>query len=351
MSHATKYRIKDSPYWYISYTDPSGKRIQKSLKTKDARLADEKINELRYDLDRGALGLKPRPKDSSIEKAVQDYLVTCQANHSAGTQRIDRITLERFTEFCAQKRITTLQAITLPSLERFKLARKEVSGAATVNREIGVVKSFLSRMMVEGRLTHCPFKDANGKNLLHPFKLTNPKIRFLDKEEIARIFEVEKRPRWVGIIQVALNTGMRKAEIQHLTWDKVDLKRKIITIADEGSFRPKNRRVRHIPINSQAEAALAALERKGRYVFGVVDGSRPFWLNFDKQFRKILERAKIKDFRFHDLRHTFASHLVMNGADLATVQALLGHSDIRTTMIYAHLSQDHKKKAIDLLRF
>lgn len=83
----------------------------------------------------------------------------------------------------------------------------------------------------------------------------------------------------------------------------------------------------------------------GPYVFANKEG-RPFKKVY-KGFKAALKRAGINNFTFHDLRHTFASHLVMNGADLKTVQELLGHKTFNMTLRYAHLSPDHKRKAVD----
>ncbi len=87
---------------------------------------------------------------------------------------------------------------------------------------------------------------------------------------------------------------------------------------------------------------------KSAYVFAV-DGKLPTKRGVQSRFRAALKRAGIKDFRFHDLRHTFASHLVMNRADLKTVQELLGHKTFSMTLRYAYLSSDHKRKAVENL--
>lgn len=350
MPHVTKYRVEGSPYWYISYNDASGRRVRKSLKTSDRILADEKVNELRYEMDRGALGLRPRAAAVSLRQAADDYLVSCEANHAEGTRGIDRLALNRLVEFCKNKKIDSAAGITLALLEKYKIARREEKAEpSTINREITVVKSFVNRLLAEGRLYQNPFKDLAGKNLLKPFKITNKKIRFLNHDEIKRLLAIERRPRWLGIIGLALNTGMRKAEIQHMTRDKADFGSRLITVADEGAFRPKSRRIRYIPMNRASEAILRSVKVRGPYFFGVKDGARPFVNNFDLQFRKILGRAKIEGFRFQDLRHTFASHFIMSTGDLKALQEILGHSKIETTMIYAHLRQDHKRKAMEML--
>jgi integrase len=139
---------------------------------------------------------------------------------------------------------------------------------------------------------------------------------------------------------------MRRGEILSLTWDQVDLDSGIITVE-----KSKNDGIRHIPINKQLtnEFNAVKINSAGRYVFSKKSGEP--YRDIRASFQSALKRAGIKDCRFHDLRHTFASHLVMNGTDIATVKELLGHKSITMTMRYAHLSQEHKQKAVESLPF
>jgi integrase len=148
------------------------------------------------------------------------------------------------------------------------------------------------------------------------------------------------------MIIVALNTGMRLGEILSLTWDRVDFERGVITVE-----RSKNDGVRHIPINKQLTEELEAVKliATGKYVFSKSTGE-PF-KDIKNGFWSTLRRSGIRKCRFHDLRHTFASHLVMNGTDITTVKELLGHKTISMTMRYAHLSKEHKQQAVDSLEF
>jgi integrase len=105
-----------------------------------------------------------------------------------------------------------------------------------------------------------------------------------------------------------------------------------------------------LDINQTLRDSLTALPRHitSPYVFWQGEDGKRF-MDVRRSFRSALKRAGIKDFRFHDLRHTFASHLIMKGADITTVKELLGHRDIKMTMRYAHLADDVKKDAVKLL--
>jgi integrase len=167
----------------------------------------------------------------------------------------------------------------------------------------------------------------------------NKRLRFLSVEEKDKLLaSCGERVRPVALI--ALNAGMRLGEILALPWSLVDLLHGLIHIPDS-----KNNEPRHLPINDELRACLKKLPRSGPFVFGFLDGTQR--RSCRTAFDNALEAAKIKDFHFHDLRHTFASHLVMAGVDLVTVKELLGHKSISTTMRYSHLAPSHLTKAVE----
>lgn len=140
---------------------------------------------------------------------------------------------------------------------------------------------------------------------------------------------------------LALNTGMRKGELTALTWDDIDLSNKVLTVR---AGYAKSGEARHIPLNSEALTVLRTMRKhqsgQGR-LFDV--GS------ITKAWKGVLLAAEIEDFRFHDLRHTFASNLVMAGVALNTIRELMGHSEIEMTLRYAHLAPSHKAEAVATL--
>jgi integrase len=146
-------------------------------------------------------------------------------------------------------------------------------------------------------------------------------------------------------INVALLKGMRAQEEWQLKWGDIDFHQEILAVCDS-----KSGEGRHIPINANLLQVLRSLPRRldNPYVFyGRKTGERV--MDKPKNWEKWLAEANIQDFHWHDLRHTFASRLVMKGANLYDVQKLLGHKTIEMTMRYAHLSPDHLKKALNLL--
>jgi integrase len=163
---------------------------------------------------------------------------------------------------------------------------------------------------------------------------------FGSKEEANRLIE-GCRGSFRALVIVALHTGMRKGELLNLTWANADLDQGFIHIG-----ATKNGEVRSIPMNETVWTVFSNLRKENNtsWVFHDEQG-QPF-RDTHKKFLWACKRAKIQDFRFHDLRHTFASWLVMDGVPLGTVSHLLGHKSILMTMRYSHLSPEHRMGAL-----
>ena len=137
---------------------------------------------------------------------------------------------------------------------------------------------------------------------------------------------------------------MRRGEILSLKWHDIDFKRNIIYL-----LNTKNSDKREIPMNEEVKTALITVRKhpSSPYLFYNKDGSQI--CDVKKSFFTAMQKSGIRNFRFHDLRHTFASHLVMLGVDLNTVRELMGHKSLNMTLRYSHLSPNHKRRAIENL--
>ncbi|QJY36942.1 site-specific integrase [Vibrio europaeus] len=149
------------------------------------------------------------------------------------------------------------------------------------------------------------------------------------------------------LVITAINTGLRRGELLALKWGDIDFEQQYLSVRAQNA---KAKKSRNIPLNDTVLEVLESWQlqnKKREYVFAsrsdvpIKDIKKP-WL-------RVLQEAKITDFRFHDLRHHFASKLVMVGVDLNTVRELLGHSDLKMTLRYAHLAPEHKAAAVSLI--
>jgi|HubBroStandDraft_4_1064222.scaffolds.fasta_scaffold146570_2 integrase len=251
---------------------------------------------------------------------------------------------------------------------------KNSKSIETVNRDIAMLKAALSKAVLWGLIDRHPLEKLR---LLKSDR--SGKVRFLssDEETILRNAAINRETRikaerdshnkWLKdrghelrddlnqhvfvdhlrpMILLSMNTGIRRGEIFSLKWENVDFERALLTI--EGAYA-KSGKTRHIPLNSEALQVLKDWRKQTKshdLVFHNKDGER--FDNIKKGWTAILGE-EIKNFRWHDLRHHFASRLVMAGVDLNTVRELLGHSDMAMTLRYAHLAPEHKANAVEKL--
>ena len=219
----------------------------------------------------------------------------------------------------------------------FIVKQRQSVKPAMVNRELALLKHMCTKAVEWGYLKANPLKSV--KFLKEP----PGRLRYLTREEMdALITACSSHLR--SIVVVALHTGMRKGEILGLTWQDIDFGAGTITV-----HHTKNNEPKVIPMNRTLYEELQRLPRHlhSDYVFCNPQG-QPYD-EVKRSFKTACRKAGIKDFRFHDLRHTFASYLVMHNVNLKTVQHLLGHKDIRMTLRYSHLSREHLQAAVGSL--
>ena len=322
--------------WYIDFTfkkqrireciGPSRKGAEKVIAKRKAEIAENKFLDIRKD-----------PEPVKFHDFAVEYLQWSKANKKPATYDKDMSvmrTLER--EFGSK----TLQEITTWHIEKWKSARKEDHNVASVNRELAVFKHFLGRAVEWGKLKENPAKRVKL------FKGVTSRIRYLMPPEVHTLLS-----NCEGMVQdistVAVHTGMRKSEILDLMPEHVDLEKRIVSALDT-----KNHERRDVPIDRTVRDILARLmqgRERGTYIFHSSTGTRFGRCALHSSFHEALKKSGITDFHFHDLRHTFASNLVMAGKDLNTVRELLGHKDLKMTLRYAHLAPNLKREAVDTL--
>jgi integrase len=179
-------------------------------------------------------------------------------------------------------------------------------------------------------------------------------------EDIYKILEVSKGHYFHSLFLVATNTGLRRGEIAGLCWDKVNFQTRLIEISrlrdrnGLGDLTKTFKGRRFIPMNAVVRAHLLELQKVAQGDLVVVDEhGRAFDVNhLFRDFGRFLRLAKIKEhFLFHDLRHTFASHFMMNGGNIYDLQKILGHTSQEMTQRYAHLAPEHLIQASNVVSF
>lgn len=171
----------------------------------------------------------------------------------------------------------------------------------------------------------------------------------ISEGEVSLILE-ECEDAWARDIYLfLLYTGLRIGEAQNLEWGDVDFEARRIIVRSKDFWKPKGREERTIPMHDVVYRLLVNKERKSRWVFTRQDGGKLNVHSLETKFRRQLTRLGIQNANLHTWRHTFASYLMMRTGNIRAVQKLLGHRSIRTTEIYAHLSDRHLHHVVSML--
>lgn len=322
---------KKNGNYFIDYRDENRKRHREKVGP-DYKRAQEALAARKGEIVQGRFGLKGEKPSLRLRDFSNRYLEYSRTNKKSHER--DFHSLKHLNAYFGNKR---LAEITPWLIEKYKRKRSKEAKPATVNRELACLKHLFSMAIKWNEATDNPVRKVKL------FKEKNESLRYLSIGEISRLVDHcndDLKP----IVITAIHTGMRKGELLNLTWDMVDLHQNMITLADT-----KNDEVRKIPMTGKLTELFESLKLSdgNRWVFKKRDGTR--YKNFQEAFQRAKKKAGLSDIKFHTLRHTFASHMVMSGADLVTVKELLGHKSIKMTMRYSHLSQEHKRKAIRVL--
>jgi len=176
----------------------------------------------------------------------------------------------------------------------------------------------------------------------------NKIVRYLSNDERIALLKACQAATWDKLyllVLMGMTTGMRKSEMLNLKWSDIDFDKSLAILSDSKNGEA---RLNAIPNTTMVELKKFRKIGNGLIFSGLrnnVETGKPF--EFKKQWQGALRRAEITNFRFHDLRHTSASYLIMNGASLKEVAEVLGHKSTQTTDRYAHLSTEHKSKLVE----
>ncbi len=332
--------FKRGSRWGISYTDPRGRQVRKMV-SPYKESAERILKKIEMDIIEGKyLDIKKNEKVLFEDFAAQ--YVKMHVRLQLKGKRNQEYTIRQLIAEFKGRRLDQIDPI---MVRQYMARRLEGARPATVNRALQTLKSMFNRAIEWGML-HKANPAAGVRNLPQ----NNSRCRWLTEEEQERLLTC-CQPLTRIIVLIALKTGMRWGEIISLKWKQspcsnyVDFEKNVIFIHESMT---KTQRSRHIPLISVVRQALNTVERVpgNDYIFFNPQTAKPFG-SFKRSFHTALKRAGIVDFRFHDLRHTFASQLVRNNVDLYTIQRLLGHTTPQMTQRYAHLGEDQMRAAIE----
>ena len=313
---------KRGEFWWVKFTTPDGQRVQRAARTKIKSEAQEFHDKLKAEAWRvknlGEIAIH------IWDDAAVRWLVENSHKKSLDDDKMHLRYLDGFLRGVALRDISVS---TLDTIRNAKIA----TGAsnATVNRMLAVVRAILNAAVKEWQwLAVAPFV----KTLVEPAS----RIRWLTREQADALI-AELPVHLSAMVKFTLATGLRESNVTDLCWSQVDLQRRCCWVDGAST---KNGRALFVPLSSDALAVVRAqLGKHPDYVFTYK--GRHIETAGVRAWRNALARAGIDDFRWHDLRHTWASWHVQNGTPLNVLKELGGWSDLKMVMRYAHLSNDH----------
>jgi integrase len=365
--------------WYVRYL-PDGKEKTHKLGTINelsVSQARDAANDFMSRMKRGEVPEKKKPSERLLlgDFFDKDYEKWATAERKSGAQTV-YLLRSSFKQFLTKP----ISALSIKVMEKWR-QDKMYSGtkAATCNRRLTALKAALNW----GVKRECI--EANPLASLEKLKEIDSdiKVRYLTDDERTRLMDAidirEKKlqsgrksgnewrtergyellPAICGeyadymkpMILISLNTGIRQGSLFALTWDDIDFGTKTFTLRAKDT---KGQKTLRLPMNKTVVKVFSSWREQcpdhspGKLLFPSPKTGRML-NNVKKAWKSILEKANIKNFRWHDMRHDFASQLVMRGVDINTVRELMGHSDIKMTLRYAHLAPENKLRAVEIL--
>ncbi|MDZ4141209.1 MAG: site-specific integrase [Methylotenera sp.] len=321
------YKRKDSSVWWLKVT-VNGQMIQRSTGTTDKANAQEYHDKLKSDLwEQLRLGVKP---SRSWKDAVERFLLETQ--HKA-SQVSDIYHLKWLDTYLRNAQLGDINRAMLDKLTQARRADKVRN--STINRMLEVVNAILRKAVNEW-----DWLDKAPKVFMLP--KVKSRIRWITQEEAERLISVCP-PHLAAMVTFSIETGLRKRNVLDLDWSQVDLSRKMAWIHPD---QAKSRKAIAVPLTDIAMRVIQAQVGKHPLKIFTYKGKPVFDAN-NSAFSKAKERAGIKNFRWHDLRHTWASWHVQAGTPLHVLKELGGWADIKMVMVYAHLSIEHLTSYVD----
>ncbi len=317
-----------------------GRKIQKSLETSDRILAKKIEAKIRVDIVEGKYYEKCIGSNKTFKQLMEKFMKEHAPKRSVNMQKSYGASLKHLIPFFGDSSLTS---ISRKEISRYKVLRKnEGAKPASINKELAMFSKAFNLAIDEWEW----LKDKPFPKILKEEE-NNKRDRWLTADEERRL--LENCPEWLSeIVVFALNTGLRQNELLSLEWPRVDLSRKTILIQETKNGKPKT-----LPLNT---IALGVLEQRSKVgsiknvlVFFSRKGTKINVCTLSSTFKNRAEGAEIKNFRFHDLRHTFATRLVQAGVDLYKISKLLGHEDIKMTQRYSHHCPESLRDGVKIL--
>lgn len=326
--------------WWIRFSH-QGKQVRRSTETDDRKLAQRIFDKLKGEVAEGKWFERLPGEDYTFEDLMKKYMSEYSSVNKAPTSHLRDKSLNKHLQEYFGKYY--LPDITPSLISEYKTKRRnEKASPRTINYELTLMSHAFSLATKEWEI----LKDNPVQKVTRE-KVRNQIERWLTEDEEERLMKVS--PDWLRpIIIFAISTGFRESEILGLKWKQIDFDEREITISEQ-----KNGQIDTLPLNNKAISVLKEKWNKRRknvpYVFPSQNKTRILHRNLFRAFDSAKKRAAIENFRFHDLRHTFATRLVKKKVDLYAVQKLGRWKTLSMVTRYAHHNTKSLRPSIEVL--
>lgn len=329
-----------SGYYHIIYDKANGKRGTKTTKEKLKSNAIKKLIEFKRKLE-DELTREVIP--IGFKEFSFNFMRSSEPYYTDKTMKVYKSTFKLALNHFGNIQLTDLST---QVIENYLHTRIRETSIYAARKDLANFSCAFNRAVRDGFLKQNPCKGIKR------FKLPERQPMFYTREEFTRLLEALDSEDLRDVVKFAVNTGMRQGEITSLQWHQINFEQELITL-DNRTHLTKTKKIRTLPFNNQVKQIL-----NNRYQQRSIECQFVFTLNgqpidqdrFSKDFKKFVYKARVNpSLNFHSLRHTFASWLVQKGVSIYVVSRLLGHADIKTTEIYAHLRRDDLKNATEIL--
>jgi integrase len=344
---ARLYRRKS--IWYIRYQN-GGKYSWRSTGTSDRKIAEALKTDLENRLMRSQITGQPlaESESASISDIIRRYLKHSEVTNSKTTWEGECYHLRPLLNFLARKGVRRLEQLNADIMQQYQVESLQQNSIRTFNNQLSAFKTALNKAVEWGVISSNPIAKVK-------------KIKVAVRYHYFKPIEIDQQlknatPYLLRLIGFGVYAGLRRAEMAELKMTDIDFKKKEIKIRSEKDYTPKGKRPRTVPLSDKLAEILNSTDcLKGAWVLPrtMKDGAKfnfhrlqELSLTYQRFLKKLNQIGKL-----HDLRHTFGTYAVASGVPLRDVQAWMGHSDVQSTLIYAHHAPDFNREKINLLPY